>query len=222
MLPIAGTDLALPHNLVIVGMALAVLGVAFYWLPAARVKMVALTLAILGGLTAAAALLLAVGGAGTSGQPIRFGFFSRSSETPDDPAGEKQFRQRHSEVSRKYPAGYDPLAARKKAFEETPDAQDAAGAGADDSVRIAPEKADLALVVNLHAPKDENFAKIQNILDKLKQRGATHRTLRASKDGEGASAEVLAQPQTPSSRIADVVKELLDDGIVKISVEVKK
>src|SRR5205823_10062323 len=65
MLPVAGTNLALSHFLVIVGMALVVLGVAFYWLPVARVKMAALALAILGGLTAGAALLLvASGGAG--------------------------------------------------------------------------------------------------------------------------------------------------------------
>jgi len=95
-------------------------------------------------------------------------------------------------------------------------------AGADDSVRIAPEKANLALVVNLRVPKNEKFAKTQNILDKVKERGATHWTLRVSKDGEGASAEVLAQPQTASSRVVGVVKELLDGGITKIAVEVKK
>jgi len=39
MLPVAGTNLALSHFLVIVGMALVILGVAFYWLPVTRVKM---------------------------------------------------------------------------------------------------------------------------------------------------------------------------------------
>jgi hypothetical protein len=95
-------------------------------------------------------------------------------------------------------------------------------AGGDDSVRLAPEKADLALVVNLRVPKDEKFAKVQHILDKVKEQGATHWILRASKDGEGASAEVVAQPQTPSKRVAAVVRELLDGGITRLSVEVKK
>ena len=52
MLPVTGTNLALSHFLVIVGMALVILGVAFYWLPVTRVKMAALALAVLGGLTA--------------------------------------------------------------------------------------------------------------------------------------------------------------------------
>jgi len=95
-------------------------------------------------------------------------------------------------------------------------------AGGDDSVRLAPGKADLALVVNLRVPKDEQIAKVMDIVEKVKERGATHWTLRASKDGDGASAEVVAQPQTPSKRVAAVVKELLDGGITKISVEVKK
>lgn len=93
-------------------------------------------------------------------------------------------------------------------------------ASGDDSIRIAP--ADRALVVNLRVPKDEEFAKILDILDKVKKRGATHWIVRASKDGEGASAEVVAQPKSPSKRVAAVVEELLDCGIKKISVEVKK
>lgn len=90
----------------------------------------------------------------------------------------------------------------------------------DDAVRLA--KADPALVVNLRVSKDEEFAKVHDILEKLKKRGATSLRLRVSKAGEGASAEVVAQPKTPSKRVAAVVGELLDCGIKKISVEVKK
>ena len=122
MLPVAGTNLALSHYLVIVGMALVVLGVAFYWLPVTRVKMAALALAILGGLTAGAALLLvASGGAGLSRKPLRVDFSKRSlGAFPDDPS-EMPFFRRPAEEARKYPANYDPLAARKKALEETSD-----------------------------------------------------------------------------------------------------
>ena len=122
MLPVAGTNLALSHYLVIVGMALVVLGVAFYWLPVTRVKMAALALAILGGLTAGAALLLvASGSAGLSRKPIRVDFSKRNlGAFPDDPS-EMPFIRKPAEESRKYPANYDPLAARKKALEETSD-----------------------------------------------------------------------------------------------------
>jgi len=122
MLPVTGTNLALSHFLVIVGMALVILGVAFYWLPVTRVKMAALALAILGGLTAGAALLLvASGGAGFSRKPIRVDFSKRSlGAFPDEPS-EMPFVRRPAEEARKYPANYDPLAARKKALEETSD-----------------------------------------------------------------------------------------------------
>jgi hypothetical protein len=87
---------------------------------------------------------------------------------------------------------------------------------------LAPEKADLALVVNLRVPNEEKFAKVHEILDKVKAQGATHLTLRALRDGAGASAEVVAQSKTPSKRVAAVVGELLDGGIKKIFVEVKE
>ena len=94
--------------------------------------------------------------------------------------------------------------------------------GADDAVRVAPEKADVALVVKLRVPRDEEYAKVFDILQKVKARGAKHVSLRVSKASEGASAEVVAQSKTPSKRVAAVVAELLDCGIKKISVEVKK
>ena len=52
-------------------------------------------------------------------------------------------------------------------------------ASGDDSVRLAPEKADCALVVNVRVPKDEEYAKVFDILSKVKARGATHVTLRS-------------------------------------------
>ena len=80
---------------------------------------------------------------------------------------------------------------------------------------------DLALAVNLRVPKEERLVKLSDIMNKAKARGATHLTMNVSSDGEGISAEVVAQPQTPSKRVAAVVGELLDCGIKKISVEVK-
>jgi len=120
MVPVPGTNLALSHSLVVVGMALVVLGVIFYWLPAARVKMAALALAILGGLTAGAALLLvASGGAGLSRKPLRIDFSKRSlGAFPDDSSELPPFARRPADEAKKYPANYDPLAARKKAYEE--------------------------------------------------------------------------------------------------------
>jgi hypothetical protein len=122
MVHAAGTNLVLSHYLVMVGMALAVLGVAFYWLPAARVKMAALALAILGGLTAGSALfLLATGGAGLARKPVRVDFSRRLGPFPDEGFGEGQLRRKGADESKKPRPFPDPLAARKRAFEETPD-----------------------------------------------------------------------------------------------------
>jgi hypothetical protein len=99
-----------------------------------------------------------------------------------------------------------------------------AGAGrsalGDDAGRTAPP--DQSLVVSLRIPGDEEFAKVHDILDKVKKRGATRWKVRAAGADEGASAEVISKPQTPSKRIAGVVEQLLDCGIKKISVEVKE
>jgi hypothetical protein len=94
-------------------------------------------------------------------------------------------------------------------------------AGGGDPV-VLPEKADLALVVNLRVPTDLKWTKVVNILDKVKEQGASHVSVQASKEGEGVWAEVVVQPQTPPKRVAAVVGELLEGGIKKISIEVKK
>jgi hypothetical protein len=83
-------------------------------------------------------------------------------------------------------------------------------------------EATLAMAVRLRFPGDAEFAEAQKVLQKLKALGVTKLSLRVSKVGEAASAEVVAEPQTPSKRVAAVVKELLDCGITRISVEVKK
>lgn len=88
--------------------------------------------------------------------------------------------------------------------------------------QVPKDKPNLALVVNLRLPKDERFSKVQDLLNKVKARGATRLTLRVAKDGEGASAEVVAQPSTPSKNVAAVVAELLDGSVTKISVEIQK
>jgi hypothetical protein len=126
MVRAAGANLVLSHYLVMVGIALVVLGVAFYWLPATRVKAAALGLALLGGLTAGAALcLLAFGGAGLARKPIRVDLSKRGfGPFPDNPFEEgRQLRKKAEEEAmgegdRPLP---DPLAARKRAFQETPD-----------------------------------------------------------------------------------------------------
>jgi hypothetical protein len=95
-------------------------------------------------------------------------------------------------------------------------------AGAEDKVEPALGKPDLALVVNLHVNREERYAKTWETVTKVKDAGATHVTIRVCKVGEEPSAEVVAQPHMPSKRIAAVVAKLLDSGVAKISVHVKK
>ncbi|HEV3203321.1 MAG TPA: hypothetical protein VGY77_03010 [Gemmataceae bacterium] len=95
-------------------------------------------------------------------------------------------------------------------------------AGHDVELKIVKEKVNLALVVTLRFPRDMEYAKIHKILEKVKDRGATKVSVTASKGDEIASGEVVAQPQTPSKRVAAVVEELLGCGITKIFIEVKK
>lgn len=124
MVRAAGGNLVLSHYLVMVGIALVVLGVAFYWLPATRVKAAALGLALLGGLTAGAALcLLAFGGAGLARKPIRVDLSKRGfGPFPDNPFEEgRQFRRQAEQEAKKPRPLPDPMAARRRAFEETPD-----------------------------------------------------------------------------------------------------
>ena len=71
-------------------------------------------------------------------------------------------------------------------------------------------------------PHDAEYAECHKILSKVKARGATKLSLQATKKGEGASAEIIAEPRTPTKTVAAVVKELLDCGMTKLSVEVKK
>jgi hypothetical protein len=101
----------------------------------------------------------------------------------------------------------------------------AAGAiavAASDEPIVAPEKPDLALAVTFVVPKEEKLARVKELFDKVKAQGATHLKMRVPPDAEALSAEIVAQPQTPSKRVAAVVRELLDCGIKKISVEVTK
>src|SRR5438874_9501135 len=79
-------------------------------------------------------------------------------------------------------------------------------AGGDDSIRIDPEKSDLTLVLNLRVPGSEKYAKVMGLLSKAEERGVTHWTLGGSKEGEGASADLVAQPKAPSKHVAAVVK----------------
>jgi hypothetical protein len=88
------------------------------------VKAAALGLALLGGLTAGAALcLLAFGGAGLARKPIRVDLSKRGfGPFPDNPFEEGRQLRRQAEVEAKKPRPLpDPMAARKRAFEETAD-----------------------------------------------------------------------------------------------------
>ncbi len=93
-------------------------------------------------------------------------------------------------------------------------------AGDDDTIRLG--KPDLALVVKLHIPGNEKYAAVWQTLEKLRAQGMTHWTLQAAKEGKAASAEVVAQPKTASSHVTAVVGVLLERGISRITVEVKK
>jgi hypothetical protein len=83
----------------------------------------------------------------------------------------------------------------------------------------APARADFALVVNLRLSRDEKVARAVDILDKVKARGATHTTLRTAEEGEEASAEVVAQPDTRYDRVVAVVDALRSCGIKMISIK---
>jgi biopolymer transport protein ExbD len=95
---------------------------------------------------------------------------------------------------------------------------------ADDRPKIANPKSNPTptIAVDLHLSRDTKYGDAFKIIDKIRKQGATRWSLRAANAGEAPSAEVVADPGTPSDRIAAVVKELLDSGVSKISVEVKK
>ena len=93
---------------------------------------------------------------------------------------------------------------------------------ADEPKAEAKTATDSTLLVKLRVPRDMEFAKVQRIIRKVQALGDTKFTVRVSKEGEGISAEVEAEPRIPSKRIAAVVEVLLDGGITKISVERKK
>lgn len=94
---------------------------------------------------------------------------------------------------------------------------------ADDRPKADPkEETNPALVVNLRISGEAKYADIRKLLEALKAQGATKLSLRTSDAKEGSSAELRAEALTPSKRVAAVVKELLDGGITKVSIEVKK
>jgi hypothetical protein len=93
----------------------------------------------------------------------------------------------------------------------------------DDQSNAGPKSEALrAVVVRLRFPSEAKYEEVRRTLEKMNTRRASKLFLHVSKAGEGASAEVMAEPRTPSTRIVDVVKELLDCKITKISIEVKK
>jgi hypothetical protein len=92
----------------------------------------------------------------------------------------------------------------------------------DDDIKLGESPGAKALVVHIRAPRDAKYTALAEMWNKAIDRGATGWTVRAAKDGEPISAEVVAQPTTHSNRIAAVVQSLLESGITKISVEVRK
>jgi len=95
-------------------------------------------------------------------------------------------------------------------------------AGEEVQVKIAPEKTDRSLVVNLRVSRDEGFAKTMETVKQIEDAGATHWSMRVVKAQEDVLAEVLAQPQVPAKRVAAVVEKLLGSGFTRITVDVKK
>ena len=83
-------------------------------------------------------------------------------------------------------------------------------------------KTEPSLVVTLQAPGDTKYAEVAKILDKLKALKVTQTYLRKPEAGKGLSAEVVADPATPAKAVSAVVEGLLELGVKKIAVEVKK
>jgi hypothetical protein len=87
-----------------------------------------------------------------------------------------------------------------------------------DGQRI-PSKNNPVVVIKLRIPAEAKYADVEKLLDKVKAQEGTKLYLGVSKAGESFSAEVVAESLTPSKRVAAVVKELLDGGITKVSVQ---
>jgi hypothetical protein len=83
-------------------------------------------------------------------------------------------------------------------------------------------KTNPVVVIKLRIPTEAKYVDVEKLLDKAQAQEGTKLYLEVPKDGESFSAEVVAESLTPSKRVGAVVKELLDRGITKVSIEVKK
>ena len=78
------------------------------------------------------------------------------------------------------------------------------------------------LTIALQFPRETPLAEVTKIIEALKKLKGTGIVLRDPEVAKGSSAEVTFRPGVPSKDVAAAVRVLLDSGIRKISVEVKK
>ena len=85
-----------------------------------------------------------------------------------------------------------------------------------------PPKAKLDVTITLHFPAETPWAAAKKTLEGLEALKVKQTLVRAPKTGKGPYAEVVAAPRVRSQDVAVVVRTLLDLGMTKIAIEVKK
>src|SRR5262249_29911001 len=79
-----------------------------------------------------------------------------------------------------------------------------------------------SLAVGLRLSAETPYAEVKKILDSVKERGVAKVSLRLVEFGEESSATVTADAKIKPKSVAGVVEALLERGISKVAVEVKK
>jgi len=95
-----------------------------------------------------------------------------------------------------------------------------AALGADKKVAKQPEASGKGIAVTIIGDREDGT--VRKAVEGLKQIKANNPMLADPEKGQGVSAHVMAEPGTPSKRVAAVVATLLDAGISKITVEARK
>jgi hypothetical protein len=79
-----------------------------------------------------------------------------------------------------------------------------------------------SLTIELRLPADTPYVEVKKILDSAKERGVTRMSVGVAKLEKEITATVVADAKIKPRTVAGVVEALLERGIGKIAVEVKK
>ena len=83
-------------------------------------------------------------------------------------------------------------------------------------------KAKLDVTIRLQFSRETPYTEVKKVLDGLQPLNVKQILLRVPAEGKDPSAEVIADPAVPSTEVGTVVGRLLELGIRKVSIEVKK